>query len=178
MTARPPEVVSFNVNPNKTSSKCHLYCGNPRIDAARFFLISAANIGPNRFHKKRTVSQLMSGEILKYRNWFFIRVSYVTRLADPSRVPQTKPLVRCYHVTNASVHDSQVLDADNRASNVEADSAYRSAEIETMLKGIRSDEPYPLHEGRRNKPLSKRQEQGNKTRSKKGSRSRGAYIQS
>src|SRR5271156_4104396 len=32
----------------------------PRICATRFFRISAANIGPNRFHQNRTVSWLMS----------------------------------------------------------------------------------------------------------------------
>ncbi len=43
-------------------------------------------------------------------------------------------LVRRYRVTDAAVHDSQVvddiLDPDNTASGVWADSAYRSAEIE------------------------------------------------
>ncbi len=53
-------------------------------------------------------------------------------------------LVRRYEVTDASVHDSQVigdiLDADNTASSVWADSAYRSAGIETLLrsKGLTS----------------------------------------
>ena len=68
----------------------------------------------------------------------------------------------------ASVHDSQVidaiLDADNTASDVWADSAYRSAEIEGILadNGLRSR----IHsKGRRNNPLSEREEQGNKTRS-------------
>ncbi|OEJ64860.1 IS5 family transposase, partial [Magnetovibrio blakemorei] len=78
-------------------------------------------------------------------------------------------LVRRYHVTDASVHDSQVveviLDANNTASDVWADSAYRSAKIEDMLagKGLTSR----IHrKGRRNKPLTKREEQGNNTRSK------------
>ncbi|WP_373085935.1 IS5 family transposase [Sneathiella sp.] len=77
--------------------------------------------------------------------------------------------VRRYHVTDASVHDSQaideILDANNTASDVWADSAYRSAQIEEMLadKGLTSR----IHrKGHRNKPLSKREEQGNKTRSK------------
>ena len=45
-----------------------------------------------------------------------------------------------------------------------ADSAYRSAEIEAALKekGLRSR---ILRKGRRNKPLSEREKQGNKTRS-------------
>ncbi len=84
-------------------------------------------------------------------------------------VDRRHKLVRCYHVTNASVHDSQaleaILDADNTASNVWADSAYRSADIEKLLKekGLSSRIHY---KGHRNKPLSKRQEQGNKIRSK------------
>jgi len=51
-------------------------------------------------------------------------------------------LVRCYNVTDASVHDSQVvediLDTNNTASCVWADSAYRSAEIETILQEMGS----------------------------------------
>ena len=84
-------------------------------------------------------------------------------------VDRRHKLVRRYHVTDASVHDSQVieaiLDANNTASDVWADSAYRSAEIELMLagKGLTSR----IHrKGRRNKPLTKREEQGNNTRSK------------
>ena len=71
--------------------------------------------------------------------------------------------------TDAAVHDSQVveniLDADNTASEVWADSAYRSAEIEAKLgeKGLKSR----IHrKGRRNKPLNERGKRGNKTRSK------------
>ena len=78
-------------------------------------------------------------------------------------------LVRRYQVTDAAVHDSQVvediLDPDNTASDVWADSAYRSAEIEAKLadKGLKSR----VHrKGHRNKPLTSRQMQGNKTRSK------------
>ena len=56
-------------------------------------------------------------------------------------------LVRRYQVTDAAVHDSQVvddiLDPDNTASEVWADSAYRSAEIEAKLKekGLKSADP-------------------------------------
>lgn len=86
-------------------------------------------------------------------------------------VDRRHKLVRRYHVTDASVHDSQVIeaivDANNTASDVWADSAYRSADIETMLKdkGLKSR----IHrKGRCNKPLTKREEQGNNTRSKFG----------
>ena len=74
-------------------------------------------------------------------------------------------LVRRYHVSDAAEHGSQVLDdildGDNTALGVWADSAYRSAEIEASLKekGLRSR----IHrKGRRNKPLSEREKQGNK----------------
>jgi len=78
-------------------------------------------------------------------------------------------LVRRYKVTDASVHDSQViadiLDGDNTASSVWADSAYRSENIEALLKskGLTSR----IHrKGRRNKPLTKREIKGNNTRLK------------
>ncbi len=73
------------------------------------------------------------------------------------------------YMTDTAVHDSQVvddiLDPDNTASEVWANSAYRSAEIEAKLdeKGLKSR----IHrKGHRNKPLSAQEEQGNKTRSK------------
>ena len=84
-------------------------------------------------------------------------------------VDRRHKLVRRYEVTDAAVHDSQViddiLDPDNTTSGVWADSAYRSAEIEEMLsaKGLKSR----VHrKGRCNKPLSEREKQGNKSRSK------------
>ena len=78
-------------------------------------------------------------------------------------------LVRRFTVTSASVHDSQkfeeVLDPANTASGVWADSAYRSEATEIVLtaRGLKSH----IHRRRtRNKPLTKRQEAANKTRSK------------
>lgn len=74
-----------------------------------------------------------------------------------------------YEVTDASMHDSQklddLIDADNTASDVWGDSAYRSAETERKLedKGYRSR---IHHKGRRNKPLTARQIKANRTRSK------------
>ena len=77
--------------------------------------------------------------------------------------------MRRYQVTDAAVHDSQVvddiLDPDNTASDVWADSAYRSAEIEAKLrgKGLKSR----IHrKGHCNKSLSEREKRGNKARSK------------
>jgi IS5 family transposase len=78
-------------------------------------------------------------------------------------------LVRRFSVSTASVHDSQkledVLDPDNTASGVWADSAYRSKETEEML----ADRAMKSHihlRGNRGKPLTPRQEAANKTRSK------------
>ncbi len=84
-------------------------------------------------------------------------------------VDRRHKLVRRYRVTDAAVHDSQVLDeildADNTASDVWADSAYRSAEIEAKLeeKGLKSRVHRKSH---RNKPLCEREKRGNKTRSR------------
>ena len=78
-------------------------------------------------------------------------------------------LIRTWDTSDASVHDSQkldaVLDGGNTGRDVWADSAYRSAEIEAKLakKGMKSR----IHRrGARNQPLSKAQEAVNKTRSK------------
>ena len=78
-------------------------------------------------------------------------------------------LVRDYEVTNASVHDSQVvdeiIDPNNTNADVYADSAYRSAEQEQKLAedGYRSK---VHHKGKRNKPLSEFKQKVNKGRSK------------
>ena len=78
-------------------------------------------------------------------------------------------LVRRYAVTDAAVHDSQVIgsvrDEDNTAGGVWADKAYRSEEIEGELEaaGLRSK---ILRKGHRGKKLTKREQQGNRTKSK------------
>jgi len=84
-------------------------------------------------------------------------------------VDRRHKLIRRYQVTDASVHDSQVvddvLDDDNTARDVWADSAYRSAETERKLKerGLKSG----IHrKACRHHPLSARERQGNRTRSK------------
>ncbi len=82
-------------------------------------------------------------------------------------------LIRKYQATDASVHDSQVfdelLDPGNSNADVWADSAYRSEEQEERLKkaGYRSQ---IQRKGRRGKPLSEREQQGNRSRSKVRSR--------
>ena len=78
-------------------------------------------------------------------------------------------LVRRYAVSTAAVHDSQkfddVLDANNTAGGVWADSAYRSAGIEEKL-AERDLKSHIHRRGSRNKPLTARQEAANKTRAK------------
>jgi len=84
-------------------------------------------------------------------------------------VDRRHKLVRRYRVTPASVHDSQaledLLDPDNTASDVFADSAYRSAKIEAKLaeQGLKSRSH---RKGRRGRPLGEREHQGNRTRSR------------
>ena len=84
-------------------------------------------------------------------------------------VDRRHKLIRCYEVTDAAVHDSQVmeavLDGTNTASDVWADSAYRSAEMEEKLadRGLRSRIHRKAH---RNRPLGEHEKKGNRTRSK------------
>jgi transposase, IS5 family len=82
-------------------------------------------------------------------------------------------LMRRYTVTDAAVHDSQklddLLDPHNTASDVWADTAYRSKETEEKLaeKGLRSR----IHRrASRGKPLSQRAQEANRTRSRVRSR--------
>jgi IS5 family transposase len=77
--------------------------------------------------------------------------------------------IRRYAVSDASVHDSQKLDdlliKTNTSKDVFADSAYRSAETEAQFKrqGFNSR----IHErAARGHPLSKRQHNANRNRSK------------
>src|SRR4051812_27389180 len=76
--------------------------------------------------------------------------------------------MRRYTVTNAAVHDRRLdalLDPHNTASDVWADTAYRSKESEEKLaeKGLRSR---IHHRASRGKPLSQRAQEANRTRSK------------
>ena len=78
-------------------------------------------------------------------------------------------LVRKYDVSAANVHDSQVLDdlldENNTSKDVWADSAYRSREQEERLRA----KQYRSHiqrKGSRNRPLTERERQGNRSRAK------------
>ena len=77
--------------------------------------------------------------------------------------------IRRYAVTDAAVHDSQVvgplLDEDNDSDSLWADSAYRAQAIETTLALMGFDSQ--IHErGYRNHPLTEEQKQSNRTKSK------------
>ena len=84
-------------------------------------------------------------------------------------VDKLHKIIRKWVATDASPHDSQklddILDASNTGSQVWADSAYRSAEIEAKLAamGLKSR----IHRrAARNRPLSQKQEAANTVRSK------------
>ena len=78
-------------------------------------------------------------------------------------------LIREYGVTDASVHDSQVFDdllnKGNTSSEIYADSAYRSAEIEQNLKA-RGFSSRVHKRGQRNNPLSEAETAANTKKSK------------
>lgn len=78
-------------------------------------------------------------------------------------------LIRVWEVSDASIHDSLMLpvllDEDNTSAEVYGDSAFRSEGIERDLRqeGYRSR----IHrKGTRGRPLSEREKQGNKTKSR------------
>lgn len=88
-------------------------------------------------------------------------------------IDKENKLIRCYEVTDASVHDSQVfdelMDEENSGRNVWADSAYLSEEREKQLreKGLVSR---IQRKGYKHKPLTKREQESNRSRSKSRSR--------
>lgn len=81
-------------------------------------------------------------------------------------------LIRSYAVTDAALHDSNVFEqllADNTSKDVWADSAYRSeARLERLAQeGFRE---HIQRKGSRNHPLTQREQEGNRTRSRIRSR--------
>ncbi len=78
-------------------------------------------------------------------------------------------LIREYSVTPANVHDSQelesILDNDNTGNGVWADSAYRSEDLEKVLKK-RKLKSHVHRKSYRNNPLSEFQNQRNKEKSR------------
>ena len=83
-------------------------------------------------------------------------------------VDRTHKLIRRYHVTDAAVHDSQAVDQlltrGNTGSGVWADAAYRSAEIEAVLKA-RKLTSHIHRKGQRGKPLTQQAQKSNRTKS-------------
>ena len=84
-------------------------------------------------------------------------------------VDKKHKLIRQYAVTDAAVHDSQVLEdvllPAEAGRDIWADSAYRSKEIETQLKAKRLRSK--IHDkGYRNKALTAQQETRNRARSR------------
>lgn len=78
-------------------------------------------------------------------------------------------MIRRYAVTDASVHDSQVLgqllDEDNQGDEIWADSAYRSQGIEQVLE-LMGFESHIHERAYRKHPLSEVQKQANRDKSK------------
>lgn len=89
---------------------------------------------------------------------------------DHIKADEKTLLITDYAVTTANVHDSVVLDEltskkEDGGQPLHADSAYRSEDIEAMLK--RKQVESQIHEkGYRNHPLTKRQKQRNRKKSK------------
>ena len=99
---------------------------------------------------------------------------------DHVKVDTDSKLIKAYEVTDASVHDSQVLepliDKTDKDTDLHADSAYRSAKIETTLKkrGVRSK----IHEkANRNQPLTKAQIRNNRAKSRMRARVEHVFAQ-
>jgi IS5 family transposase len=92
-----------------------------------------------------------------------------TGYKDHLGVDYKNKLIRQCKVSDASVHDSQLLEdfinLQNSGADVWVDSAYRSEETEAVLKaaGYRSQIHY---EGSRNKALAGQQQKRNRKRSK------------
>jgi len=89
------------------------------------------------------------------------------RLQEHVSVDREHKLIRCWQVSDAALHDSQVfdelLDPANTSADVWADSAYRSQEREATLRddGWRSR----IHrKGQKDKPLSARAQAANRRR--------------
>ena len=89
------------------------------------------------------------------------------------KVDAKSKIIKKYVVSSAEVHDSQeieaLLDADDEGQQIYADSAYRSEAIEKLLE--RQTMKSRIHEkGYRNRSLTKRQKDTNRTKSKRRAR--------
>jgi IS5 family transposase len=86
---------------------------------------------------------------------------------DHVKVDVATKLIQNYEVTDAAVHDSQMLEplVSQGDGSVHADSAYRSEEIEEKL-GDKKIESQICEKGYRNHPLTEEQKASNRTKSK------------
>jgi len=90
---------------------------------------------------------------------------------DHVKVDAGTKLIESYEVTDAAVHDSQMLETlvSEGDGSVHADSAYRSEEIETKL-AEKKIESQICEKGYRNRPLTEEQKTSNREKSKIRSR--------
>jgi transposase, IS5 family len=88
---------------------------------------------------------------------------------DHVKVDTDSKLIKTYEVTDASVHDSQIveqlLDDSDAGTDLHADSAYRSTEIEQTLK-VRRVQSRIHEKAYRNQPLTETQIRNNRAKSR------------
>ena len=88
---------------------------------------------------------------------------------DHIKADEKSKLIDSYTVTDASVHDSQEIESllteEDKGQPLHADSAYRSEEIEAMLKEKEMTSQVQ-EKGCRNNPLTDQQKENNKVKSK------------
>lgn len=86
-----------------------------------------------------------------------------------TKIDGKSKLIENYEVTDASVHDSQMLESllskDDKGQNLHADSAYRGEAQEKIIKKHKMNNE--IHEkGTRNRPLTEKQKASNRKKSK------------
>jgi len=106
-------------------------------------------------------------------------INHILDYENHARVDSKSKLIEGYTVTAVSVHDSKetfnLINKEDEGKELYADSAYRSAEIESKLAkmGIESQ----IHEkGYKNKPLTEAQKELNKKKSKTRARVEHAFA--
>lgn len=95
------------------------------------------------------------------------------------KIDAASKLITGYVITNASVHDSQVLDdildiKKDREENLYADSAYRGQKQDKIIEEKKMNNEV-CEQGYKNKPLSEQQKENNKVRSKTRARVEHAF---
>src|SRR5208282_4334742 len=108
----PPEIAELPLIFTKTSSKCQRHWGKRRMFATRLFRISAANIGPNRFHQNRTVSWLMFDPALGQR---ILDVAQRQRVPHVHHYDQTNHLWRAVEISKWAARGPKLPRPENLA---------------------------------------------------------------